>query len=87
MPLFRKKITVFQEKSRDRWLAAQAALKGAGLAGVRGGYFEETPVCGCGAKLDPRDFGPRGKIDRNTYYIRIYAEDEARARAILEEML
>lgn len=87
MPLFRKKVTVFQEKDKQRWLAARAALKEAGLRGVRSGAFEENPVCGCGAKLDPRDFGPGGKIDRNTYFIRVFAEDEARAREILEEIL
>lgn len=84
MALFKKKVTIFQEKDRGRWTAAKEALKAAGIGGIQAGAFEENPVCGCGAKLDPRDFGPGGKIDRNTYYIRVNQENEARAREILE---
>ena len=44
------------------------------------------PFCGCGAKLDPRDFGPDGRIDRLTYDISVRAEDAARARELLRNL-
>lgn len=84
MGIFRKRVTIFNQRDKIRWAAARQALEQAGIQGVRTGFYEENPVCGCGAKLDPRDFGPKGKIDRNTYYIRVYQEDEARARAVTE---
>lgn len=87
MPLFQRKTVIFQEKNKEKWLKARAALKEAGIGGIQAGAFEENPVCGCGAKLDPRDFGPKGKIDRNTYYIRVYAEDAEQAKNILEEIV
>ena len=48
-------------------------------------YESEIPVCGCGAKLDARDFGPGGKIDRRTYYISVKPQDAQRARDLLAE--
>ena len=48
-----------------------------------GSYESEPPVCGCGAKLDLRDFGPGGKIDRSSYYIFVRPEDAERARELL----
>ena len=48
------------------------------------GFYEtEAPACGCGAKLDHRDFGPNGKIDRHTYYLSVRPEDVERAREVL----
>ena len=38
---------------------------------------------GCGAKLDPRDFGPRGRIDREIYWVEVRQSDEEQARDIL----
>ena len=45
----------------------------------------EAPICGCGAKLDIRDFGPQGKIDRNFYYIDVPEKDYEKARTLLME--
>lgn len=86
MTLFEKKESVFREKNKTAWLAARTALKNGGITGVRAGSIEtEPPVCGCGAKLDPRDFGGRGKIDRNLYYIEVPVSQAKRARQILGE--
>ena len=38
---------------------------------------------GCGAKLDPRDFGAKGKVDHDIYYIKVREADEAKAREII----
>ena len=86
MALFEKKESVFREKNKTAWLAARTGLKNGGITGVRAGSIEtEPPVCGGGAKLDPRDFGGRGKIDRNLYYIEVPVSQAERARQILGE--
>ena len=48
-------------------------------------YDGEMPICGCGAKIDRRNYGPGGWIDRRTYYIAVRPEDEARARDMLAQ--
>lgn len=83
--MFEKRVMIFRRRDRESWLRIKTALKAAGLRGVRAGHFlEETLVaCGCGSKLDPRDFGPKGKIDRETYWVRVPERDENEARNIL----
>ena len=70
MALFGKREKVFEVwGDKPRWKAARRRLKDAGVKIMETGYYEtEAPVCGCGAKLDHRDFGPNGRIDRLTYY-------------------
>ncbi len=87
MALFEKREIIFDRKDRAGWLRAKAALKAAGVRGVRSFSYEvEPPVCGCGSKLDPRDFGPKGKIDRNMYRITAPAGEAERGRQILAEL-
>lgn len=87
MALFEKRDYVFRKKDRAAWLAAREELRRAGITGVRAGSVEvEPPACGCGAKLDPRDFGKKGKIDRRLYYIRVPVAQLERAKAVLEEL-
>lgn len=86
MGLFSKKITVYKEKGcKEDWQKAKARLKEAGIPFASTSLPSESPACGCGAKLDIRDFGPRGKIDRDLYYIDVEEKYAARARAILED--
>ena len=84
---FRKKVTIFERKDRDMWQKIRDALKSAGLDGVKAGSYEADTLCacGCGAKLDPRNFGAGGKIDRSIYYVEVLKEDEQKARSILAE--
>ncbi len=44
----------------------------------------EPPVGGCGCKLDIRNFGPKGRIDREEYFITVPADEADRARKVLE---
>ena len=86
MGFFSKKITVYKEKGcKEDWQKAKARLKEAGILFASTSLPSEAPACGCGAKLDIRDFGPRGKIDRDLYYIDVEEKYAARARAILED--
>ena len=84
---FTKRITVFQKKDRDTWQKVKDVLKSAGLDGVKAGHYEAESLraCGCGSKLDPRNFGAGGKIDRDIYYVDVRQEDEQRAKSILAE--
>ena len=81
----KKRVDIFKKRDRESWLQIRSTLKEAGLPGVRSGHYLQETVMGggCGAKLDPRDFGSRGKIDRDIYWVSVLAEDEARARDIL----
>ena len=99
--MFEKKVTIFKKKDRPQWLKIKAALKDAGLKGVRSGHYLQDSVMaggcgakldprdfmagGCGAKLDPRDFGPKGKIDHDIYYVKVNEADEEKAKEILRE--
>ena len=83
--LFQPKVLLFKKKDRAQWEAIRTALKDAGMKGVSATHYyqEEVQACGCGAKLDPRDFGSKGKIDRDIYMIRVCEKDEKEAREIL----
>ena len=83
--MFEKRVDLFKKRDRETWLQIKTALKEAGLRGVRAGHYLQETVMGggCGAKLDPRDFGARGKIDRDIYYVSVIAADEEKARDIL----
>lgn len=89
MALFGKREKVFEVwGDAPRWKAARAALKQQGIKIMESGFYDtEAPVCGCGAKLDHRDFGPNGKIDRLTYYISVKTEDVERAKELLADLV
>ena len=60
MALFEKREEVFCKRDREGWTAAKAALKAAGVRGMRAWHFEdEPPVGGCGCKLDIRNLWRR----------------------------
>ena len=84
---FSKKVTVFKRKDKDSWLKIKDVLKSAGLKGVRAGHYDADSLrpCGCGPKLDPRNFGAGGWIDRDIYFVDVRQEDEERAKNILAE--
>ena len=85
--MFEKRVTIYKRRDRETWKQIRAALKESDLRGVRAGhYYQETVMAGgCGAKLDPRDFGPNGKIDRDIYWVKVLDGDADRARAFLAE--
>ena len=82
--MFEKKIEIFKKKDRAAWTEIRDLLKKEGVAGISAGHYLQESVMagGCGAKLDPRDFGKKGKIDRDIYYIRVRAD---RVREILRK--
>lgn len=86
MGLFVREKLIYKERGKkEEWKRAQALLKEAGLKLSVTELPVEAPICGCGAKLDIRDFGPQGKIDRNFYYIDVPEKDYEKARTLLME--
>lgn len=88
MALFGKRETVFEvQGDKARWIRAKETLTREGIRIMEALSREgEAPVCGCGAKLDHRDFGPNGRIDRRIYYIAVRPEDAEAARRLLREL-
>lgn len=85
--MFEKRVEIFKKRDRKTWLQIKQTLKDAGLRGVRAGHYLQDSVMagGCGAKLDPRDFGAKGKIDREIYWVRVIKDDEEKAKEILRK--
>ena len=81
--LLEKNSSIRNVAKKEEWKRAQALLKEAGLKLSVTELPGEAPICGCGAKLDIRDFGPQGKIDRNFYYIDVPEKDYEKARTLL----
>ena len=84
---FTKKVTLFKKKDRDTWQKIRDILKSEGFTGVRASHYsaDSLNACGCGSKLDPRNFGAGGRIDRAIYYVEVRQENEQKARNILAE--
>lgn len=83
--MFEKRVEIFKKRDRETWLRIRAALKEAGLRGVRAGHYLQDVVMpgGCGAKLDPRDFGAKGRIDRDIYWVKVVEADREKALDVL----
>ena len=83
--MFKKRVLLFEKRDRETWTRIKAALKETGFSGVQSGhYLQESVVsCGCGAHLDPRDFGKNGKIDRDIYWVKVLEGDGEKAREVL----
>ena len=84
---FKKKVTIYQKKDKDTWQRIKDVLKGAGIEGVRSGHYDSDSLrpAGCGPRLDPRNFGAGGYIDREIYFIDVREEDVTRARSLIAE--
>ena len=85
--LFPKRVAIFKKRDKETWQQIRDTLKEAGVEGMKSGHYLQETVMGggCGAKLDPRDFGPRGKIDRDIYWVEVPVEKEAEAREVLRK--
>ena len=83
--MFTKRVPIFKKRDRETWKQIKAALKEAGFTGFKAGHFLQETVMGsgCGAKLDPRDFGGHGRIDRDIYWVEVPEDREEEAREIL----
>lgn len=88
MGLFSKKTIIYISKgTKQDWKALREGLKAAGIRAYAASYEDEMPVGGCGAKMDIRDFGPEGKIDRTVYVVRVAETDREEATKITRDTL
>ena len=83
--MFEKRTDIYKKKDKATWEQIKTALKEGGLTGFKAGHYLQESVMagGCGAKLDPRDFGQKGKVDREVYFIKVKENDVEKANEIL----
>ena len=83
--LFAKRVTIYKKRDRETWLQIKKLFKESSFEGMRSGHYLQETVMGggCGAKLDPRDFGRNGRIDRDIYWIEVPEEKEKEAKELL----
>ena len=80
MSLFEKKVPVYRKRDRETRDRIREALDQAGIWNKCTHYEqEEIPVGGYSA-MDPRNYGKRGRIDREVYVI--YVKDSAKELAL-----
>ncbi|MBQ3456564.1 MAG: hypothetical protein IJG36_09005 [Synergistaceae bacterium] len=84
---FTKRATIFKRRDKITWQKIKDILKSEGFKGVKSGHYQADSLfaCGCGAKLDPRNFGSNGYIDRDVYFVDVRQEDSERAKNLLSE--
>ena len=83
--MFEKRVEIFKKRDSETWKQIKKILKENDVKGAKYGHYLQDVVMagGCGAKLDPRDFGGKGKIDREIYWVKVPEADEERIRGIL----
>ena len=81
----KSRVEIYKKKDKATWDEIKRVLDSDGSIDYKAGhYFQETVARGgCGAKLDPRDFGSKGKIDRDIYWVKVASDDADRARETL----
>ena len=93
MGLFEKKVSVFKKRDKETWTKVKDALKEAGIKCSSGHYQMDNIVQAGYAGLDIRNLGPKGRIDRDVYYIDVKesVKDQAleviRAAGLVTEVL
>ena len=81
----KNRVYIFKRRDSDTWNEIKKVFDADGSVDYKAGHFFQETVShgGCGAKLDPRDFGSKGKIDREIYWVKVPEADADRAREIL----
>jgi hypothetical protein len=83
--MFEKRVDIFKKKDKEAWESVKKALDEGGFKDYKAGHYLQESVMagGYGAKLDPRDFGGKGRIDREVYFVKVKEKDKDAALAIL----
>ncbi len=83
--LFQKRVLIYKKRDKETWQNICQVLKEAGMTGVQAGHYYQDDVSpnGIGGMLDPRNFGGKGSVDRETYYIRVPSSSETRVRELI----
>jgi len=84
--MFDKYIIVFEVKgNRKLWEEVIAILKDAGFPLKKAIWQDEIGAVGCGPAIDPRNFGEKGRIDRDVYTVRVREKDREAALKLIHE--
>ena len=83
--MFEKRVDIYKKRDSETWKEIKKILSENGVKGVKSGHYLQDTVMsgGCGAKLDPRNFGPNGKIDREIYWVKVPEGQEGEIRELL----
>ena len=85
MSIFEKKVPVYRRRDSETQGRIREVLDAAGIWNRCSHYEqEESPVGGYSA-MDPRNFGKKGRIDREVYVIYVKASDEERALGAIRD--
>ncbi len=85
MGLFEKKVPVYRKRDREMWTRIREALDAGGVRCSSSHYEqEEIPVGGYSA-MDPRNFGKKGRIDREIYVIYVKESALEEAKRVIRE--
>lgn len=79
-------VEIYESHKKQEFKKIQKRLKDAGIRYYAVQSDLQSPVGGCGAKLDIRTFMRKDAPDFTTYFIRVSEADAERARRILEVM-
>lgn len=71
--LFEHKKYIYRKRDKNTYRKIKSILKAEGFRQVSSGHYlqEEIIPGGCASQLDPRNYGPNGRIDRDIYYIKV----------------
>ena len=78
-----KKTLVYRSKDKDDWDNAKKLLEEADIACFPFAA-QESPIPGCGAKVDPRRFLNKNPVPSTIYRIEVLMENTERADSMLE---
>ena len=77
-----KKSLVYRSKDKSDWETAKSLLTEAGIE-IFPFAAEESPMPGCGGKVDPRKFLNKNPIPSTVYRIEVLTEADETAKGIL----
>lgn len=78
-----KKSIVYRSKNKEDWEKAQALLNGAGIESWPFAA-QESPIPGCGAKVDPRSFLNKNPVPDKVCRIEVALADQEKAHSVLD---
>lgn len=78
-----KKTLVYRSKDEKDWEKAKDLLAEAGIEAFPFAA-QESPIPGCGAKVDPRRFLNRNPVPSTIYRIEVAVENKERAGSVLD---
>lgn len=83
--MFEKKVPVYRKRDRETQEKIKEALDAAGVWNKCSHYEQEDIPVGGYSAMDPRNFGKKGRVDREVYAVYVKAADEERALSAIRK--